>query len=160
MDYNFSPEMLTEMISETTRLITKYSGAEWSSNTQAAHLVFYLNEYLSSLNQELSEVQSGVRRLTNSDFLGAETRRKMFEEQQANINGNNNLLKPQYLLRGNQKTERKLSLDNVNGNGNGVDYTEYFRELGAMLKERRTNQLLEQIEGEEKRRLQSEREHR
>merc|ERR1712085_142155 len=52
-DYNFSAEMLEEMILELNRVIVKYSGAPWST-----------------LETELDEVTSGSRKLTERDFLG------------------------------------------------------------------------------------------
>ncbi len=147
VEYNFSAEMLTLMISETTRLINKYSTV---SSTIASNLVFYLNEYLTQLQQELSEVQSGARKLTDNDFLGPETRRKIYLEQHGSTNGKSHVLKPRYLVRG---TERNLL-----ANQQDIDYTEYFKQLDLLLKERRKDLQMETILDEEKRRLQAERE--
>jgi len=77
-DYNFSEEMLTKMISELNRLIIKYSASGWAPISVT--LVELLTEHRADIQQELIEVQTGVRTLTQDDFLGTETRRKMKDE--------------------------------------------------------------------------------
>ncbi len=72
--YNFSAEMLQEMITELNRLVIKYNGAKWNNMQTANRLVQLLGEHLILLEEELAEVNSGVRRLTKSDFLGPKTR--------------------------------------------------------------------------------------
>ena len=76
-EYNFSEEMLNEMIHEVDRLILKYSSSEWQSKQTAQDLVETLHEHKVALLEELIEVQSGQRVLREDDFLGPETRRKM-----------------------------------------------------------------------------------
>ena len=85
-DYNFSEEMLTEMITELDRLIIKYSGSDWNTKETAQTLVDLLSEHRAEINVELIEVQTGVRKLTNDDFLGPRTReRREQEKQQENL---------------------------------------------------------------------------
>lgn len=76
-DYNFSEEMLSEMVVELNRLIIKYSGANWNYKPTANYLVELLQEHLSLIEVELAEVSSGQRRLTLDDFLGPKTRKAM-----------------------------------------------------------------------------------
>ena len=80
-DYNFSVEMLEGMITELSRLITKYSGSEWSSRSTANYLVELLEEHRDLLEIELAEVQSGARKLTKMDVLGKQTRKEMFGDE-------------------------------------------------------------------------------
>jgi hypothetical protein len=75
-NYNFSEEMLQEMIEEYDRLIEKYSSAEWSSKPIANTLIDLFLDHRSWILQELSEVKSGVRTLTDNDFLGPMERQK------------------------------------------------------------------------------------
>jgi len=77
-DYNFSEEMLNEMINELNRLIIKYSGSSWNFKATANYLVELLSEHLALIEAELAEVQAGQRRLTEEDFLGPNTRAAMF----------------------------------------------------------------------------------
>lgn len=81
-EYNFSEEMLDEMIHEVDRLINKYSNAEWQVKPTAQDLVSALQEHKVALLEELIEVQSGERVLKINDFLGPKTRRKMRLEKQ------------------------------------------------------------------------------
>jgi hypothetical protein len=71
---NFSSEMLTAMITELNRLITKYSGAGWNSKATANRVVSLLTEHRSLIQTELEEVNSGRRVLTDKDFLGPKER--------------------------------------------------------------------------------------
>lgn len=73
-DYNFSEEMLTDMIGELDRLISKYGGPDWNMKSTAQTLVNILDEHRGLLHEELLEVQSGVRKLKFDDFLGPNTR--------------------------------------------------------------------------------------
>ena len=70
-DYNFSTEMLTKMIEELTRLIDKYGpNGDYKYIATAQYLVQLLSEHRALIQVELSEVTSGVRKLTKRDFLG------------------------------------------------------------------------------------------
>ena len=75
-NYNFSEEMLEEMIQEYNRLIEKYSSDDWSSTPQAGTLVDLFMDHHSWILQELSEVHSGTRLLSDHDFLGPRERQK------------------------------------------------------------------------------------
>jgi hypothetical protein len=88
-DYNFSSEMLTQMIAELNRLISKYSSLQHNSKATANRIVDLLTEHRTALQVELNEVNSGVRVLTERDFLGPETRERMKMDVQgvANTSG-------------------------------------------------------------------------
>ena len=58
------------MISELDYLIAKHSS-----------IAPILTKHKASLEIELGEVQSGVRKLTKNDFLGPKTRVKMMKEE-------------------------------------------------------------------------------
>jgi len=83
-DYNFSEEMLEGMITELTRLITKYGGPDWNHLHTAQRIVELLSEHRESLQAELAEVVSGERRLSHDDFLGPKTRAKRKIEMDEN----------------------------------------------------------------------------
>ena len=76
-DYNFSEEMLEEMIAELNRVIIKYSGPKWNSMETANYVEELLTEHKALIESELDDVRSGRRRLTNEDFLGPKTRKAM-----------------------------------------------------------------------------------
>ena len=75
-DYNFSAEMLEEMIHELDRLITKYSASPWNTKTTANKLVSLITEHRASIQEELDEVLAGRRVLTDKDFLGPKERER------------------------------------------------------------------------------------
>lgn len=75
-DYNFSEEMLVEMVNELNRLVIKYGGVKWNSLPTANYVVELLSEHLDLIETELDEVRQGQRRLSSEDFLGPETRKK------------------------------------------------------------------------------------
>lgn len=84
-DYNFSGEMLQEMVYELDRLITKYSSTYWSSKSTATRLVQLLMEHRALIQMEFNDVNSGARTLTDRDFLGPrerELRRRLKAEQE------------------------------------------------------------------------------
>lgn len=72
--YNFSLEMLNEMIHELNRLTTKYSSDDWNTKSTANRLVELLMEHIFFLQMEVNEVKSGARKLRDKDFLGPKTR--------------------------------------------------------------------------------------
>lgn len=80
-DYSFSAEMLEEMIHELDRLIGKYSASPWNSKTTANKLVSLLSEHRVLVQQELDEVSTGRRILTERDFLGPKERKLMAERK-------------------------------------------------------------------------------
>ena len=80
-DYNFSAEMLEEMILELNRVIAKYSKAPWNALETSIRLVELLGGHLLLIEAELEEVTSGGRRLTVRDFLGPEERRRRLQAE-------------------------------------------------------------------------------
>ena len=77
-DYNFSEEMLSEMIHELDRLVIKYSGAEWNYKPTANTLVELLKEHLILIKDEYDDVKAGRRLLSEDDFLGPKTRERLY----------------------------------------------------------------------------------
>lgn len=83
-DYNFSAEMLQEMIAELTRLIDKYSLPEWSSKETANRVVELLTEHRTLILDELADVELGLRKLSDGDFLGpTERARRKLQAKEA-----------------------------------------------------------------------------
>jgi len=78
-DYNFSAEMLEEMVLELNRVITKYSDAPWNTLETANRLVELLGWHVGLIQTELDEVNSGRRRLLERDFLGPKERRRRLQ---------------------------------------------------------------------------------
>ena len=76
-DYNFSSEILTSMVAELNRLISKYGSPQYSSKATANRIVELLTEHRAALYVELAELASGARVLTERDFLGPETRKRL-----------------------------------------------------------------------------------
>mmetsp|Transcript_2513 Transcript_2513/g.5578 ORF Transcript_2513/g.5578 Transcript_2513/m.5578 type:complete len:397 (+) Transcript_2513:640-1830(+) len=69
-EFNFSEEMLTEMLQELNRLTNKYSQHPWDTKPTANRLVELLMEHTLLLQMELDEIKSGARVLKYEDFLG------------------------------------------------------------------------------------------
>ena len=76
-NYNFSEEMLGEMLNEFDRLIQKYGSTDWYLVQTAVDLLVMLFEHRSMVEQELMEVRSGERQLQENDFLGPKERTTM-----------------------------------------------------------------------------------
>mmetsp|Transcript_15720 Transcript_15720/g.36204 ORF Transcript_15720/g.36204 Transcript_15720/m.36204 type:complete len:507 (-) Transcript_15720:25-1545(-) len=74
VEYNFSAEMLETMIQELDYIIDKYSSPEWNSKVTANRVVELVSEHKSLVQTELDEVNSGVRKLKDTDFLGPRER--------------------------------------------------------------------------------------
>ena len=68
--------MLEEMIHELDRLITKYDGPDWNTKPTANRVVALLTEHRALIQIELNEVNTGVRKLTDRDFLGPKERER------------------------------------------------------------------------------------
>ena len=113
-DYNFSAEMLQEMIREQNRLVTKYSGSEWDGNDNADRIVQLIVEHRAKVQTKLNEVNSGVRKLTDRDFLGPKERAR----------------------------RRKLTLQYITADEQ-KDHSEYFLALEQKLKEKRLREMKE-----------------
>lgn len=73
--YNFSSEMLQAMMDELTRLVTKYDGPDWKSTATANRVVELVTEHRALIQIELNEVNTGVRKLGDKDFLGPKERK-------------------------------------------------------------------------------------
>jgi hypothetical protein len=82
-DYNFSAEMLEEMLVELDRLLTKYDSTDWISSDIAIRLVELLTWHRGLIQTELDELNSGRRNLSANDFLGPKERKKRRLENQA-----------------------------------------------------------------------------
>ena len=134
-DYNFSAEMLVEMVHELNRMITKYSEPEWSWRQTSQKLVSLFNEHLLLIEAELAEIQSGRRKLTPNDFLGPETRKKMNVSQRLAENGNEGGI-----------TEVARELESKK-----EDYSEYFRKVETQLFENRKGRMKKQAMDNERR---------
>lgn len=83
-DYNFSSELIEEMIKELDRLLSKYSSTEWMNNDNANRLVQLFTEHRAELLTELHEVNSGVRKLKDMDFFGPTEREKIRAQNSLN----------------------------------------------------------------------------
>jgi hypothetical protein len=74
--HRFSAEMFGEMITELTRLITKYSSSEWNTLSTSNRLVDLLTEHRELIQSELNELDAGSPQLSVQDFLGPMEREK------------------------------------------------------------------------------------
>jgi hypothetical protein len=80
-DYNFSAEMLQEMITELDRLIAKYSSSEWNALETANRIVELITEHRGLVQTELDDLNSGRRKLSARDFLGPKERERRRQSQ-------------------------------------------------------------------------------
>ena len=113
-DYNFSAEMLQAMIQEQDRLVTKYSDSEWDGNENADRIVQLIVEHQANVLTELNKVTSGVRKLTDRDFLGPKERAR----------------------------RRKLTLQDVTTDEQ-KDHSKYFLALEQILRGKRRREMKE-----------------
>jgi len=113
-DYNFLAEMLQAMIQEQDRLVTKYSDSEWDGNENADRIVQLIVEHRAKVLTELNEVTSGVRKLTDRDFLGPKERAR----------------------------RRKLTLQDVTTDEQ-KDHSKYFLALEQILRGKRRREMKE-----------------
>ena len=121
-DYNFSAEMLEEMIWQLDRLTDKYGSPEWNAKATANRVVELLVEHRALIQVELNKVTAGARKLTDRDFLGPkERRRRLMAKQEADE------------AEGRALAERK-------------DWTEYFNELNKAIQERKMKKRRREIE--------------
>ena len=119
-DYNFGAEFLEEMIAELTRLIDKYSLPEWSSKATANRVVELLTEHRTLIQTELADVELGLRKLSDNDFLGPKERARRRK------------------LKG--KDDKSNTLSDVDNNvkrkaddTEDKDYSKYFLEMDAKI---------------------------
>lgn len=141
VDYDFSQEMLEEMVKELDRLINKYSAPEWSWRQTAKDLVELLTEHRDLINIELIEVIETFRELKESDFLGPKERKKR-KEQKAK----------EALLKSGEagdmaetREERELEGRTRVTAKEPEDYTEFFRELHKTALIHRRNKVKEEV---------------
>ena len=85
-DYNFSAEMLQEMLKELDRVITKYSSNAWNTLETANRIVELITEHRALVQEELDDLNAGRRKLTTRDFLGPQERK---ERRLSNLAGKN-----------------------------------------------------------------------
>lgn len=89
-DYDFSKEMLEEMISQLSRLITKYSGPDWNTKETANRIVELLIEHRALIQAEHDNAPDD-RMLKDTDFLGPKERKRRrqmkIKEQSINEEG-------------------------------------------------------------------------
>merc|ERR1712129_131068 len=64
------------MIDQLDRLITKYGVPAWNTKNTAKRMVDLLVEHRALIVVELNEVNTGVRQLTDEDFLGPKERQR------------------------------------------------------------------------------------
>lgn len=128
-EYNFSAEMLEEMIHELDRLITKYGSDEWNTKATANRVVELLTWHRGLIQTELDEVNSGTRVLTENDFLGPKERMqrkvKKLEDEIFKKTGDKETAKAD---------ARHLARRHLN---HEKSYTEYFEALNKALHKRR-----------------------
>ncbi len=104
------------MIKELDRLISKYGSPPWNSKTTANKLVSLLSEHRVLIQEELDDVLSGRRVLTEKDFLGPKEREK-----------------------------RKLASDQANEEDQ-KDYSQYFFEMDQKILEIRRVRMREDLD--------------
>lgn len=151
-DYNFSAEMLEAMISQLNRLIDKYGGDDWNDKATANRIVELLVEHRASLQLELNEVNSGMRTLTEKDFLGpkerALRRRELLKDQLIKLQEEENAAIMELI--DNAMPALEDVTDDADEEAEGKDFSEYFRflEQKMMERKRRTMRLLAQKQAE------------
>jgi len=135
--YNFSSEMLSYMLEELDRLITKYSADEWSGKHTAVTLVDLLQEHRALIQIEYDEIGAGTRLLKEGDFLGPKERKK----------------------RKIQKMEEQIAASAVEGSKDEIssearslvnsdekkDYSEFFKMVNKKIHEHRKNRIKEEV---------------
>lgn len=112
-DYNFSAEMLEEMIKELNRLITKYDSPEWNTKATANKIVMLLTEHRALIQTELNEVNTGMRKLKRRDFLGPKERerRRILRAQEKAKNGETDEVKDNEPKQDYSKVFQKMEKD-------------------------------------------------
>ena len=142
-DYNFSTEMLTEMLHELDRMIDKYSSPEWNLRQTSQDLVDLFNEHRALIQEEYDEVASGIRVLTERDFLGPKERKKRklqkFAEEIRRKFGLD-------ISKG-VKDRRQLDLDDamVAEDSSKKDYSDFYAAVDNKLLENRASEIESQV---------------
>ncbi len=130
-DYNFSTEMLEEMLNELDRLIDKYDSPEWNSLQTSNDLVSLFTDHRSLILQEYNEVLAGLRKLQDTDFLGPKERRK---RQLQKIKG---IIAKKLGFNFFFRDRRQLDFDELVAEEDKKDYSKFFNALDKKLLEDR-----------------------
>ena len=124
-EYSFSAEMLQAMIDELTRLIDKYGGSEWNTKETANRIVELLTEHRTLIQAELVDVQLGLRKLTDNDFLGPKER-EFRQLQRSIVQGSDNAAPTDAAINKKKKKQRNAK---------------YFLKLDAKLWKKRQREM-------------------
>ena len=143
VDYNFSEEMLGEMLHELDRLIQKYSSITWSERQTSKDVVNLLSEHRDLIQIEYDEVSSGRRVLKDSDFLGPKERKKRMrqkleEEISQKLAGASSEERERHLFHTLKSNEEKKK-----------DYSEFYAEIRRKLYENRRTKIKDQVFAED-----------
>ena len=150
-DYNFSEEMLSEMLIELDRLIAKYSSTEWYWRQTSKDLVELFENHRFLIQTEYEEVLAagGARVLRQEDFLGPRERKrrklKALEDEllQEIEQGNNSP--------GMEDAGRNLDLI-LDERERHHDYSDFFKAVNKQLLERRRDVIKSQVFEDDKNR--------
>ena len=142
-DYNFSGEMLEEMLHELDRLIQKYSSETWFWRQTSKDLVDLFKEHHAIIQKELDEVNSGVRVLKDDDILGPKERKKrrrqkLEEEISKKLAGVSSEEKERHLFHIIKSEEEKKK-----------DYSEFYRAIEKKLIENRRAKVKSEVFAED-----------
>jgi len=139
-EYNFSTEMLAEMLHELDRMITKYSSAEWYWRQTSKDLVDLFQEHRVLVQEEYDEVESGVRSLKQNDFLGPEERkRRKLKQLEEDLSQ-----KLELDVSKGVKNRRQLDLSNL-AEESKKDYSDFYALVDKKLLERRRDTIKSQV---------------
>jgi len=142
-NYNFSTEMLQEMLTELERLITKYSSDEWISSYLANDIVATLTDHRSTIQKEYDEVATGRRRLSESDFLGRDERKRRKIERIEKE------LREELKVKGKSRDKKEISrLARVTWTKQEEEkqnYKAFFENVEAQLDENRKNRIKSKV---------------
>lgn len=137
-DYNFSTEMLAEMLHEMDRLIIKYGSSEWNHLQTSNDLVELFGEHRALIQAEYDDVAAGTRTLSEFDFLGPKEReRRRSEKIEKELE--------QELASGRRvKGRRQLDIGSFAGETK-KDYSDFFNAVDKKLLENRKAKLKSQV---------------
>ena len=124
-------------------MIDKYSSPEWNLRQTSQDLVDLFNEHRALIQEEYDEVASGIRVLTERDFLGPKERKKRklqkFAEEIRRKFGLD-------ISKG-VKDRRQLDLDDamVAEDSSKKDYSDFYALVDKKLLERRRDTIKSQV---------------
>lgn len=137
-DYNFSTEMLDEMLTELDRLITKYRSRDWYWRQTSKDLVDLLEEHKGLVMEEHLEVLRNERPLRDDDFLGPEERkRRKLQRIQKQLAEENEL--------GHDEAAMQARHLVNNAEENQKDYSDFFWAIERKLLENRKDKIKAQV---------------